>query len=365
MCHTKIYLRADRQRLMIFLGCMRMVSDSTYILDQKTRHDTKIDELMTILKELFEREEQKVVIFSQWERMTRLVAQELDKLYIGYEYLHGGVPGDKRGKLLENFRDNPGSRVFLSTDAGDTGLNLQSASYIINLDIPWNPAVLEQRIARVHRLGQKNTVNVINFISACSIEHRILALLGFKKSVFEGVLDMGSDSVFMSEDRFTQFMHTVETVAETPVGEDALDDVAEAEIIEPVAIQGTTPDESLTGEETTQLEIPQYAGTLQEIEPEYAQVTSGVPQPAAEPEPVSATPGLGDLISKGIDFLTQLSESLKPTETVGTGNKQNKEGFVRKDEVTGEKYLKIPLSDDKLVAKLAQGLEAFLEVLRK
>lgn len=350
----KFLSEEDRQRLLIFLGCMRMVSDSTYILDQKTRHDTKIGELMTILNEIFERENQKIVIFSQWERMTRLVAQELDAIGIKYEYLHGGIPSNKRGQLLDNFRDDPESRVFLSTDAGGTGLNLQSASYIINLDIPWNPAVLEQRIARVHRLGQKNTVNVINFISTGSIEQRILALLGFKKSVFEGVLDMGNDSVFMSEDRFSQFMHSVEAVAEAPVDNTVEEEISIADISDEESVGKSTVEENL------EVIIPEHEGVLQEVESEYAQVAPKLSQSVSEP-----ASGIGDLIAKGIDFLTQLSESLKSVENATANEKTKNTGFIKRDEVTGEKYIKIPLTDDKLVAKLAQGLGAFLDVLRR
>lgn len=69
----------DRQRLMIFLNIMRMVCNSTYILDQRTRHDTKIEELMNILDEVFAGGGEKAVVFSQWERMTRIAAEELDK----------------------------------------------------------------------------------------------------------------------------------------------------------------------------------------------------------------------------------------------------------------------------------------------
>jgi len=209
----KFLSEQDRQRLMIGLNCMRMVSDSTYILDQKTRHDTKIDELMTLLQEIFENRE-KVVIFSQWERMTRLVANELDALKVSYQYLHGGVPSIKRKDLLTNFREDKDCLVFLSTDAGGVGLNLQSASILINLDIPWNPAVLEQRIGRIHRLGQHKPVNIINFISKGTIEENLLGLLSFKKSVFAGVLDNGENIVFMGEGKLKQFMNSVAKVVE-------------------------------------------------------------------------------------------------------------------------------------------------------
>lgn len=210
----KFLSESDRQRLLLSLNCMRMVSDSTYILDQKTRHDTKIDELLIILKDIFESGEDKVVIFSQWERMTRLVAKELEKIDIGYEYLHGGIPSVKRKDLIDNFTKKPEKRVFLSTDAGGVGLNLQAASVVINLDIPWNPAVLEQRIARVHRLGQHKSVRVINLISKGTIEVRILELVGFKQSLFNGVLDGGEDKVLMGESKFNKFMKSVEDITE-------------------------------------------------------------------------------------------------------------------------------------------------------
>ena len=102
-----------------------------------------------------------MVVFSQWEMMLRKAAEVLDRLGIGYALLHGGVPGKERRGLLERFRDDPECRVFLSTDAGGTGLNLQAADTVINLEVPWNPAVLEQRIARVHRMGQHRPVQVI------------------------------------------------------------------------------------------------------------------------------------------------------------------------------------------------------------
>lgn len=339
----------DRKKLMIFLGCMRMVSDSTYIIDQKTRHDTKIDELVTLLKEIFERNDQKVVIFSQWERMTRLVAEELVKMNIKYEYLHGGIQSDKRGVLLENFRENPESKVFLSTDAGGVGLNLQSASYIINLDIPWNPAVLEQRIARVHRLGQKNTVNVINFISSCSIEERILALLGFKKSVFEGVLDLGNDSVFMDESRFSQFMKTVENVADVQIEDSDVENaeqVFEEEKIDNLPINAFEP------EQEEQFAEVETQATSKESENTSTQQTHG-------------DSNISDLLLKGIDFLTQLTESLKSSATSSNNGSSSNNGFIKHDEKTGEKYLKIPINDEKLVSKVAQGIAAFLEVLKK
>lgn len=200
----------EKEQLLIYLNCMRMSCDSTYILDQSSHHDTKIDELMKILDDLFTDKKSKVVIFSQWARMHHLVERELEKSGIGYEFLHGIVPARKRDKLIKNFFNNPACRVFLSTDAGGVGLNLQCASVVINLDIPWNPAVLEQRIGRVYRLGQKESVRVINMVSHATIEHRILHLLDYKKDVFKGVLEDGEDTVLMNSGSIKSFMEYIE-----------------------------------------------------------------------------------------------------------------------------------------------------------
>ncbi len=214
----------DRQRLLINLNCMRMVCDSTYILDQQTRFDTKISELMAILDDVINTDSEKVVIFSQWERMTRLVAGELQARKVGFEYLHGGIPSEKRKDLIKNFHEIPNRQVFLSTDAGGLGLNLQCASLLINLDIPWNPAVLEQRIGRIHRLGQKRNVHIINLVASETIEHRMLEIHKFKSSLFGGVLDNGEDQIFMGESKFKHFMQSVDKLATQTLKPDIIEE---------------------------------------------------------------------------------------------------------------------------------------------
>ncbi len=91
-------------------------------------------------------------------------------------------------------------------------MNLQHANVVINMDLPWNPAVLEQRIGRVHRLGQTRPVQVINFIAEGTIEQGMLSTLAFKKSLFAGILDGGEKEVFLGESRLKRFMETVEKV---------------------------------------------------------------------------------------------------------------------------------------------------------
>src|SRR5205807_6891094 len=127
--------------------------------------------------------------------MLHKAAELLDKLKIGYTMLHGSVPGKERRALLEKFRDDAECRVFLSTDAGGTGLNLQVADTVINLEVPWNPAVLEQRVARVHRMGQHRPVQVFNLVTRDSIEERVLKTLDLKRSLFDSVFSGTTDEI--------------------------------------------------------------------------------------------------------------------------------------------------------------------------
>ena len=214
----KFLSEVDKQRLMSALQNMRMACDSTYLLDKCTDHGVKADELMTLLNEVLENQRSKVVVFSQWLGMHEIVSRRLKKLGHEHVIFHGSVPSEKRKGLIDRFRDDPGCRVFLSTDAGGLGLNLQFASTVVNLDMPWNPAVLEQRIGRVHRLGQKGTVHVVNFVSQGTIEQGMLEVLKFKKSLFSGVLDEGNKDVFMGGSRLQKFLETVEqTTSAIPV----------------------------------------------------------------------------------------------------------------------------------------------------
>ena len=179
----------DLRRITCCIQNMRMLCDSTFLFDKTSRHSPKLEEFREIIRELAIEEDRKVVVFSEYERMTRLAGEELTKLGIGFVSLHGAVPARNRGALMEKFRNDPGCKVFLSTDAGGVGLNLQAASAVINFEPPWNPARLEQRIGRVHRLGQSRPVQVIHFLTTGSIEERVWETLRLKQSLFAGVFD--------------------------------------------------------------------------------------------------------------------------------------------------------------------------------
>src|SRR6266704_6689088 len=140
-------------------------------------------------------EDRKVVVFSEFDRMTHLAGEELRKLGIGFVSLHGGVPSRQRGALIERFRNDPECKVFLPTDAGGVGLNLQAASAVVNFEPPWNPARLEQRVGRVHRFGQTQPVQVIHLLTENSIEERVWETLRLKKALFTGLFDEAKNEI--------------------------------------------------------------------------------------------------------------------------------------------------------------------------
>jgi hypothetical protein len=248
-----------------------------------------------------------MVVFSQWEVMLRKAAEVLDRLGVGYTTLHGGVPSKDRRALLERFRDDPVCRVFLSTDAGGTGLNLQAADTVINLEVPWNPAVLEQRVARVHRLGQHRPVQVIHLVTRSSIEERVLRTLDLKRSLFEGV-----------------FTGTADEVSFDALGQRAFLD---------------------TVRELVDAEAPP-------------------PEPAAPPASV-ADPRLA-VVQSGVQFLEALAGVLGGTPDAGT-NGQAVEGLLQSlvttDARTGQPVLQLPLPPPAVLRRGAAALQIILRVV--
>src|SRR5258708_5253915 len=179
----------EQEKLMRHLGMMRMVCDTDFILNPEHRACPKLTELEKLLEECRDSPEVKVIVFSEWERMLELVRDLCRKLELGFAWHTGTVPQKRRRAEINVFKSDPACRVFLSTDSGASGLNLQNASVVINCDLPWNPAKLEQRIARAWRKHQTRPVTVFNLISENTIENRMLETLALKQSVAMSVLD--------------------------------------------------------------------------------------------------------------------------------------------------------------------------------
>jgi superfamily II DNA or RNA helicase len=161
----------------------------------------------------------KVVVFSQWRRMLKLAHWAIGDLLattgLRAAFFTGQEAQRRRTQNLVDFHDDPATRVLFATDAGGVGLNLQkAASCIINLDLPWNPAVLEQRIARVHRFGQTQPVDVYALVADGGIEARIAALVADKKALFRGLFDGDSDTVDFAHSG--SFLSRIEALIERP-----------------------------------------------------------------------------------------------------------------------------------------------------
>jgi superfamily II DNA/RNA helicase len=184
----------DMLRLQKALLLCRMAADSTFLVDkQSPGYSTKLEYLNELLEQLNAEDERKIVLFSEWTTMLGLIEPILKKLKMGYVRLDGSVPQKKRAELVHKFRSDLECKLFITTNAGSTGLNLQAANTVINVDLPWNPAVLEQRIARAHRMGQKNPVQVYILVTENTIEEGMLGTLAAKKEVALAALDINSD----------------------------------------------------------------------------------------------------------------------------------------------------------------------------
>jgi superfamily II DNA or RNA helicase len=165
------------------------------------RLDTpKLAELRELVAAIAVTQQRKIVVFSAWRRMLRLAAWAISDVLAPAGaravFFTGEESQRRRTQNLVDFHDDPSTRVLLATDAGGVGLNLQrAASCCINLDLPWNPAVLEQRIGRIHRLGQARAVEVYHLIAETGIESRIAGLVADKRALFTGLFDGASDEV--------------------------------------------------------------------------------------------------------------------------------------------------------------------------
>jgi len=367
---------ADQLRVLCCLQNMRMLCNSTFLFDKQTHHSPKLEEFREIVRELTLEENRKVVVFSEYERMTWLAGEELGKLGIGFVSLHGGVPSRKRGALMEKFRNDPECRVFLSTDAGGVGLNLQAASAVINFEPPWNPARLEQRIGRVHRLGQSRPVQVIHLLTSGTIEERVWATLQLKKSLFAGVFDSPTGEVsFAALGKKNMLQAVKEIFAGQPGRPKPVIDQPPAV---PIAAKEVTAAAS-AGVSSTPAPIPaapvsaaapMAAAASAGLSPTPAPITAA-PASAAAPTPgPSPTEGIeraaAGLIEEGVRFLESLATetvAAPAAEASGSRVQQTVAGLFSRDPRTNRPALTIPLPESLTEGRLAKALAGLLSAL--
>lgn len=321
----------DQRRLTCALQNMRMSCNSTYLLDQESDHGVKADELAALFDDLFVQPEAKAVVFSQWTRTHDIVIRRLEARGIGYVSFHGGVPSEKRPALVERFRVDPDCRVFLSTDAGATGLNLQHASTLVNMDLPWNPALLEQRIARIHRMGQKRPVQIVNFVAKGTIEEGMLSVLAFKRSLSAGILDGGTGEISLGGSRLNRFMKDVENVT-GHMGEG----------------EAMTPAEDAVG-----AAVPEEISTVLE---EDADATVGAGETAQEAAPHMGADPWQALAQVGAQLISALAAANDPAAP--------KHPWIERDPTTGVRNLKVPLPPPEKARRLADAFSVLVDALR-
>lgn len=371
----------DLRRISCCLQNMRMLCNSTFLFDKETNFSPKLVEFREIIRELTLEERRKVVVFSEYQRMTMLAGQELDELGIGYVSLHGGVPTPKRGDLMARFREDPDCLVFLSTDAGGVGLNLQSASAVINFEPPWNPARLEQRIGRVHRMGQSRPVQVIHLLTEGSIEERVWQTMQLKKALFSGLFDLTADEVsFEKLGRSTMMKVVKEVVDDTPSPSPATEAEPEPE---PVALEeDIVPDGGereepelqglVGGGQAGAPPVPSPAGSPPSLPGPRPPVPA--PTPAPVPTPASFEGAVAGLFEAGLRFLEALSPPA-PAPPAGQAAQQvsgqrrqssNQGGvasLIKKDPDSGSRVVAIPLPETVDAERIEQAVGGLLRRL--
>ncbi len=333
LLNKKFLTPMDIRRIQEILVRMRMVCDSTYLIDRETHISPKLNELASVIDELVIQSGRKMVIFSEWTTMTFLIARHLSEVGVPFVELSGKVPVNKRQALIDEFTHNPRCRVFLSTDAGGTGLNLQAADCVVNFELPWNPARLNQRIGRVSRIGQKSRcINVVNFICKDSIEEKIFAGIQLKTDLFKGVFEGGEDVVEFSREKRTEMLNKLrEMMGEEP-------ELPSREATPPEEIPEDTPhflnpevlkdDKSVdfAGEETGEVE---EAMAAEVGEPSQADEEAG-----PSPEKMEA------VLNSGMAFIGGLLEVATGKKISATGDDER---MVKIDKATGEVTLKFKL----------------------
>ncbi len=160
----------------------------------------KLDHIRELIESVVLDQHRKVVVFSQWRRALCLanwsISDILGRQGLRAAFFTGKESQRRRTQNVIEFHDDPALRVLFCSDAGGVGLNLQrAASCCINFELPWNPAVLEQRIARIHRLGQSDPVDVYTLVSENSIEAKIASVVTDKRALFTGLFDGDTDEI--------------------------------------------------------------------------------------------------------------------------------------------------------------------------
>lgn len=182
---------------------LRQICSHPWLIGEAMEEDplaasAKMERLIADVEEVVA-EGRKVLIYSQFTQMLRLIQKEVAARFGKHVYLDGST--DDRESIVRQFQEDPETQIFLiSLKAGGVGLNLTAADYVFLYDPWWNEAVENQAIDRAHRVGRKDTVIARRYVTALSIEEKLMRLKEHKRSLAEGILDIGADMPALSID---------------------------------------------------------------------------------------------------------------------------------------------------------------------
>lgn len=163
--------------------------DPNIVYDNYKDGSNKLEQLESIVNEYI-KNNHKILIFSSFKTALNIVKEKLNKAKIKTYMIDGSVPAKDRIEMVDNFNNNDDVKVFLiMLKSGGTGLNLATADVVIHLDLWWNPQAENQATDRAHRIGQKNTVEVIHLITKGTIEEKILELQNKKRILSDKLID--------------------------------------------------------------------------------------------------------------------------------------------------------------------------------
>ncbi|MBB2182913.1 SNF2 helicase associated domain-containing protein [Lachnospiraceae bacterium MD1] len=188
----------EKSRIKILAALTRLrqicCHPSTF-LDNYQGGSGKLELLMELIPEAIANDH-RILVFSQFTSMLRIIENELKDLEIPYFYLEGSTPTEERNDFVKRFNAGDGKVFLISLKAGGTGLNLTGADTVIHYDPWWNPAVEDQATDRAYRIGQQNKVHVMKLITKGTIEEKIFKLQRKKKELSDSIIS--SKEVFIN-----------------------------------------------------------------------------------------------------------------------------------------------------------------------
>ncbi|WP_377889860.1 DEAD/DEAH box helicase [Alkalihalobacillus sp. R86527] len=199
----------QRNRMKILAGLTRLrqlCCHPSLFLENYDGYSGKLEQLMDIVATSIQNK-QRILIFSQFSSMLRIIQDNLTNAGHDVFYLDGQTPSKDRVEMTERFNDGEKEIFLISLKAGGTGLNLTGADTVILYDLWWNPAVEEQAAGRAHRIGQKKVVQVLRLITQGTIEEKIYELQQKKKELIEKVIQPGETMISsLSEEEIKEIL---------------------------------------------------------------------------------------------------------------------------------------------------------------